>query len=146
MVGDCGLPVAHTLSGKGAVACAHPLSVGLFGRYSRFANELIEDADCLLVVGCKLGEIATRRYALPRPSVPLVQLDVTAEEIGRWTRVDVGLWGDARLGLEDLREALGVPQHRRRLPHRDRGPPPGLGTRDGCPLRAATRSPWAWPG
>ncbi len=108
LVDDCGLPVAHTLSGKGAIACTHPLSLGLFGRYSRFANELIEEADCLLVVGCKLGEIATRRYALPRPSVPLVQLDIAAEEIGRWTRVDVGLWGDARLGLEDLREALGV--------------------------------------
>ena len=59
------IPVAHTMSGKGGIACTHPLSVGLFGRYSRIANELIEASDCLLVVGCKLGEIATKRYALP---------------------------------------------------------------------------------
>ena len=32
-------PVAQTLSGKGAIPCTHPLSVGLFGRWSRIANE-----------------------------------------------------------------------------------------------------------
>jgi acetolactate synthase I/II/III large subunit len=101
-----GLPVAHTLSGKGAIPCTHPLSIGLFGRYSRFANDLIEASDALLVVGCKLGEIATRRYALPRPGTPVVQLDVVAEEIGRWARVDVPLWGDAREGLVALDAVL----------------------------------------
>src|SRR5262245_23591721 len=39
------IPVAHTMSGKGGIACANPLNVGLFGRYSRIANELIEAAD-----------------------------------------------------------------------------------------------------
>jgi acetolactate synthase I/II/III large subunit len=101
-----GIPVAHTLSGKGGIPCVHPLSVGLFGRYNRVANELIESSDCLLVVGCKLGEIATKRYALPPPSVPLIHLDVRAEEIGRWAKTSVGLWGDAREGLRDLRAAL----------------------------------------
>lgn len=100
------IPVAHTLSGKGAIACTHRLSVGLFGRYSRFANELIEESDCLLVVGCKLGEIATKRYTLPLPGTPIIHLDVSPEEIGRWARVHVGLWGDALLGLSDLAEAL----------------------------------------
>jgi acetolactate synthase I/II/III large subunit len=100
------IPVAHTMSGKGGIACTHPLSVGLFGRYSRIANELIEASDCLLVVGCKLGEIATKRYALPPASVPLIHLDIVAEEIGRCSPATVALWGDARAGLEDLAEAL----------------------------------------
>jgi len=100
------IPVAHTMSGKGGIACTHPLSVGLFGRYSRIANELIEAADCLLVIGCKLGEIATKRYALPSASIPLIHLDILAEEIGRCSPATVALWGDARAGLEDLTEAL----------------------------------------
>jgi acetolactate synthase I/II/III large subunit len=100
------IPVAHTMSGKGGIACTHPLSVGLFGRYSRIANELIEASDCLLVVGCKLGEIATKRYALPRETVPLIHLEILAEEIGRCRPAAVALWGDARAGLEDLGEAL----------------------------------------
>ena len=49
------------MSGKGAIACTHPLSAGLFGRYDRIANGLIAESDCLLVIGCKLGEIATKR-------------------------------------------------------------------------------------
>jgi acetolactate synthase-1/2/3 large subunit len=100
------IPIAHTMSGKGGIACTHPLSVGLFGRYSRIANELIEASDCLLVVGCKLGEIATKRYALPPANIPLIHLDIVAEEIGRCTPATVALWGDARAGLDDLAEAL----------------------------------------
>jgi acetolactate synthase-1/2/3 large subunit len=100
------IPVAHTMSGKGGIACTHPLSVGLFGRYSRIANELIEASDCLVVIGCKLGEIATKRYALPPETIPLIHLDIVAEEIGRCRTADVALWGDARAGLEDLAEAL----------------------------------------
>jgi acetolactate synthase-1/2/3 large subunit len=100
------IPVAHTISGKGAIACTHPLSAGLFGRYSRIANDLIASADLLVVVGCKLGEIATKRFQLLPPETPIVHLDILAEEIGRTSRADVPLWGDARAGLEDLAAAL----------------------------------------
>ena len=100
------IPVAHTLSGKGSIADTDPLSLGLFGRYSRIANELIEASDCLLVVGCKLGEIATKRYVLPPRGVPLIHVDVSAEEIGRWAKTDVALWGDARETLRDLHAQL----------------------------------------
>jgi len=109
------IPVAHTMSGKGGIACTHPLSIGLFGRYSRIANELIEASDCLLVVGCKLGEIATKRYALPAASIPLIHLDILAEEIGRCRPATVALWGDARAGLEDLAEALAADAQRARV-------------------------------
>jgi acetolactate synthase-1/2/3 large subunit len=94
------IPVAHTMSGKGGIPCTHPLNVGLFGRYARIANELIEASDCLIVVGCKLGEIATKRH------IPIIHLEIVAEEIGRCFPPEVALWGDARAGLEDLAEAL----------------------------------------
>ena len=100
------IPVAHTISGKGAIACTHPLSAGLFGRYSRIANDLIAKADLFIVVGCKLGEIATKRFQLLPADVPIVHLDIVAEELGRTSRCDVPLWGDARSGLEDLAAAL----------------------------------------
>ena len=113
------IPIAHTMSGKGGIACTHPLSIGLFGRYSRIANELIEASDCLLVVGCKLGEIATKRYALPPERIPLVHLDILAEEIGRCRPAAVALWGDARAGLEDLAEALADDAKRARAARAD---------------------------
>jgi acetolactate synthase-1/2/3 large subunit len=102
-----GIPVAHTMSGKGAVACSHSHSAGLFGRYDRIANALIGASDCLLVVGCKLGEIATKRFALIPAGKPVIHVEIEPTEIGRTTRTDVALAGDARLSLEDLAAALG---------------------------------------
>ncbi|MDA1097906.1 MAG: thiamine pyrophosphate-binding protein [Proteobacteria bacterium] len=96
------VPVAHTLSGKGAIPCTHALALGLFGRYSRIANDVMESSDCILVVGCKMGEIATKRYTLPPRHIPLIHLEIQAEEIGRCVPADIPLWGDARAGIEDL--------------------------------------------
>ncbi|WP_046862151.1 thiamine pyrophosphate-binding protein [Microvirga massiliensis] len=100
------LPVAHTMTGKGAIPCSDPLSAGLFGRYDRIANGLIEEADVLLVIGCKLGEIATKRYTVPPRGKTIIHLDIVAEEFGRTMEPDIALWGDARAGVEDLHAAL----------------------------------------
>ncbi len=114
LAGEQSIPVAHTMSGKGSIACTNPLSAGLFGRYSRIANELIAESDCILVVGCKLGEIATKRYTLIPKNVPLIHLELVAEEIGRTTFANVAMWGDAREGLNDLADALSGAKHDRR--------------------------------
>jgi acetolactate synthase-1/2/3 large subunit len=101
-----GIPVAHTMSGKGAIPCTHPLSAGLFGRYSRIANDLVAASNALIVVACKLGEIPTRRFQLIPPGKPVIHIDIVPEEIGRTTRTDVALAADARLALQDLAAAL----------------------------------------
>ncbi len=100
------IPVAHTMSGKGAVACTSPLSAGLFGRYDRIANKLIEESDLLFVVGCKLGEIATKRYTVPPKGKTVIHLDIVAEEMGRTLTPALSLWGDARATLDEMRTAL----------------------------------------
>lgn len=113
------IPVGHTLSGKGSIACVHDLSLGLFGRYSRTANDVLDSADAILVVGCKLGEIATKRYTIPRLGIPIIHLDIMAAEIGRWARTDIALCGDAREGIADLREALSDGAEKRRAGRTD---------------------------
>ncbi|TFH44532.1 MAG: thiamine pyrophosphate-binding protein [Lysobacterales bacterium] len=100
------IPVAHTMTGKGAIACTHGLSAGLFGRYDRIANALIAEADCLLVVGCKLGEIATKRYSLIPRETPLLHLDILSDEFARVVSPTVAMWADAREGIIDLHAAL----------------------------------------
>jgi acetolactate synthase I/II/III large subunit len=102
-----GIPVAHTMSGKGAIACNDALSAGLFGRYDRIANAMVAESDCLLVVGCKLGEIATKRFSLIPPGKTVIHIDIEPAEIGRTTRTEVALVGDAGLALADLSAALG---------------------------------------
>ncbi|OED40081.1 acetolactate synthase [Chromatiales bacterium (ex Bugula neritina AB1)] len=100
------IPVAHTMSGKGSIRCTSPLSAGLFGRYDRIANELIAASDCIIVAGCKLGEIATKRFTIPQRGQTLIHLDNVPEEMGRTFEPTIKLWGDAKLGLEDLTTAL----------------------------------------
>jgi acetolactate synthase-1/2/3 large subunit len=102
----CGVPVAHTMTGKGAIACTDPLNAGLFGRYDRIANDLIADSDCLLVVGCKLGEIATKRFTIPAPGKTLIHMDIVAEEMGRTYQPTLKLWGDAKATLKALTDIL----------------------------------------
>jgi len=100
------IPVAHTMTGKGAIPCVDRLNAGLFGRYDRIANKLIEEADLILVVGCKLGEIATKRYTVPPVGKRIIHLDILPEEFGRTREPEVALWGDAREGIRDLMTAV----------------------------------------
>jgi acetolactate synthase-1/2/3 large subunit len=101
-----GLPVATTISGKGSIPERHALSVGLCGRYSRIANDLIRTADVIIVVGSKLGEIATNRWAL-FGDARLIHIDIDPLELGKVVQTDVGIWGDAALALDDLAAAIG---------------------------------------
>jgi acetolactate synthase-1/2/3 large subunit len=101
-----GIPVASTISGKGAISEDHPLAVGVFGRFSRIANDLISSADVILVVGSKLGEIATNRWSLIPAGARLIHVDIDPSELGKVHRAEVGIWADAGLALSDLSAAL----------------------------------------
>ena len=55
-----GIPVAETQAGKGALAWDHPLNLGGIGvTGSSSANELANDADCVLAVGTRLQDFTT---------------------------------------------------------------------------------------
>jgi acetolactate synthase-1/2/3 large subunit len=100
------LPVAHTMTGKGAIPCTDTLSAGLFGRYDRIANEFIAESDLIIVLGCKLGEIATKRFTVPPADKRIIHIDIVAEEFGRTAEPELCLWGDARETIAELHELL----------------------------------------
>ena len=100
------IPVAHTMTGKGSIPCVHRLNAGLFGRYDRIANKMILASDCILVIGCKLGEIATKRYSIPDKTQTLIHVEVVAEEFDRTYKSSLRIWADAREALIDLKVAL----------------------------------------
>ncbi len=104
-------PVATTFNGRGVIADAHPLSLGVLGsstggRYGRgrVANEILGEADVAMIVGSRTGQICTSDWTLPGPRARLIHLDVDPLEIGRNFPTEVGLVGDARDSLEDLIE------------------------------------------
>ncbi|WP_199493174.1 thiamine pyrophosphate-dependent enzyme [Marinitenerispora sediminis] len=89
----------------------HPLYLGHLGLGCPAAVlRGLEEADAVLVVGSRLGEITTQTYRLPesagfgaRPSV--AQLDIDPDQVGAVTGVWLGAVADAGRALTALAEA-----------------------------------------
>jgi acetolactate synthase-1/2/3 large subunit len=102
--------VGTTLSGKGAIAEDHPLSVGVTGSMgTSAAAAALAEADVVLLAGTKAGSGPTFGWALPRPDQAVVQLDLDPAELGRAFTLAAAVLADARPGLTSLRAALDQP-------------------------------------
>ena len=62
----------------------------------------LEDADLVVAIGTRLGEVTTQSYAYPRPGIPLVHVDVEPSSIGVLAPIRLGLVADARAALAAL--------------------------------------------
>lgn len=98
-----GIPVATTTGGKGAVDENGDLAVGVVGRYSRrVSNEVLADADVVLVIGTQLGGLATAGWTVELGGKTIVQIDTNTEVFSRNYDNALSILGDARLSLEIL--------------------------------------------
>ena len=101
------MPVATTFSGRAVLPDDHPLSVGLLGNIgSGCARNAVEAADVVFLVGFKSGQNSTCNWTLPRADQKVIHLDLDPAEIGKVFATEVGLVGDAQLGLRALGAAL----------------------------------------
>lgn len=103
------IPVATTMTGKGAIADGHPLALGVLGTSTggklgrgRIANSFLADADVVLIAGSRTGQICYSDWTLPKPDTKVVHLDIDPVEIGRNFTTDVAMVGDVRDSLRDL--------------------------------------------
>lgn len=103
-----GAPVSTTLQGLSAFPATHPLHAGFaLGPAAVPAVEnALRDCDCLLAVGTRFAEIPTGSYGWDPPA-NLVHVDINPKVFGANYPAAVGLEGDARTVLADLRAALG---------------------------------------
>ena len=104
-----GIPVATTMGGKTGLPGEHMLNLGIVGRYSaKVANDLVEESDCVLVVGSRLGGLATNGYTVPSRGAEILQIDTDPMVFDVSYNATVRLVADARLTMEALvREATG---------------------------------------
>ena len=90
------IPVATSLGGKGSIDETHRLCVGLIGRYSRkVANDVVMEADLVLVVGSRLGGMTTDTWKVPSPSSRIVHIDADPTVLGTTYREELVAVGDA---------------------------------------------------
>ncbi|MEM8948708.1 MAG: thiamine pyrophosphate-binding protein, partial [Pseudomonadota bacterium] len=103
------IPVATSISGKGAIAETHPLSVGVVGSNGGVpaTRALIDAADCILFIGCRAGSVTTERWRHPAPGDKrILHIDVDPAVIGTNYETDATLIGDARLALAAVNAVL----------------------------------------
>lgn len=90
-----GLPVAVTFRRQDRIDNRHPNYAGDLGvgMNPALAKRLAE-ADCLLVLGARLGDIATNSYTAVDPAAPgktLIHIHADPDELGRVFRPDVAI-------------------------------------------------------
>jgi 3D-(3,5/4)-trihydroxycyclohexane-1,2-dione acylhydrolase (decyclizing) len=100
-----GIPVAETQAGKGALAWDHPLNLGGIGvTGSSSANELANDADCVLAVGTRLQDFTTGSNTL-FAAASLVGINANAFDAMKQGALSVE--ADAGPALDALSAVLG---------------------------------------
>ena len=98
-------PVATTVSGQGSIGDDHMLAVGVVGSNGGTmpTRGLLDQADCVVFVGCRAGSVTTERWRYPDPSrTRIIHIDCDPATIGANYDTDVAVVGDGRLALEAL--------------------------------------------
>jgi acetolactate synthase I/II/III large subunit len=134
-----GAPVATSAKGRSAMSDTDELSMGIMGTMGRDdANRAVAESDLVIVVGCKLSPITTRRHTkelIDPERQTLVQIDVEARNAGWTFPVDHALIGDAAAVLGQLLLSLeGHLADEKREPWFVSGAQPEPSRSDGSPL------------
>jgi acetolactate synthase-1/2/3 large subunit len=101
------IPVAHSMSGIGAIDTLHPLSLGLVSRAGAYqANHAARQADVLLALGVRFDDRTSSSwipgYSFNIPPTRLIHVDIDPDEIGRNYPVALGLMADVRTFLRQV--------------------------------------------
>jgi len=100
-----GVPVATSLNGKDVIPGTHPLAVGVVGSYSReSANRVVAGADVVCFIGTTAGGMTTHFWAVPKPGVRAIQIDVDPETLGRNYPLQAAVLGDVKTALARMFE------------------------------------------
>lgn len=104
-------PVATTFMGKGAVDENGPLSLGVAANITgengpaSAHNDLIANADVVLLIGTRTNENGTESWTLTSPNATYIHVDVDPSEVGRNYEA-LRLVGDAKSAIADLTAVL----------------------------------------
>ena len=105
-VDHLGLPVSHSLMGKGIMPDDHPLTLGMTGFWgTKYINEKCRNADYILGLGTSFKEADCSswydEFTFCMPPSKLIHIDIDPSEIGRNYPVEIG-------AVADLKQALTV--------------------------------------
>lgn len=102
-----GLPVAHSLMGKGAISDENPYLLGMTGFWgTKLTNDACLNADYILAIGTRFKEADCSSwypgYTFNIPGSKVIHIDIEPSEIGRNYPTDIGVIADAKSALSVL--------------------------------------------
>ena len=101
-----GAPVVTSVFGRGAISDRHPLALGDgWGRLNLY-DELLAQADMVLVIGSRIDVVSDVNVGARFPQ-RIVQVDIDPLVLGQRRPVEVGIVGDAKAVLDALARKLG---------------------------------------
>lgn len=106
-VDHMGIPVAHSLMGKGVLPDDHPLVLGMSGFWgTKLVNQAVMKADWVLGLGTRFKEADCsswyRDFTFNIPPTRLAHIDIEPMEIGRNFPTEIGVVADLKLALKTL--------------------------------------------
>ncbi len=112
-----GLPVAHSLMGKGALRDSHPLVLGMTGFWgTELVNQTCLNADLIIAIGTRFKEADCSSWypnqTFNIPPSKVIHIDIEPSEIGRNYPTQIGVVADAKaaLGMLNRTAKLMYPQ------------------------------------
>jgi acetolactate synthase-1/2/3 large subunit len=102
-----GLPVAHSLMGKGALRDDNPLVMGMTGFWgTELTNQACLNADYIFAIGTRFKEADCSSwypgYTFNIPGSKVIHIDIEPSEIGRNYPTEIGVVADAKSALRVL--------------------------------------------
>lgn len=102
-----GIPVAHSLMGKGVLSDANPLVLGMTGFWgTELVNNKCLNAGTIFAIGTRFKEADCSSwypgYTFNIPKTKLIHIDIEPSEIGRNYPTDIGVVADAKASLKVL--------------------------------------------
>lgn len=98
-----GAPFGVTLLGLSAVPSDMPHFLGMIGMHgSIVANKLQQQADLIVVIGCRLADRVTGPVNQYAPLAKIVHIDIDPSELGKNVKADVAVCGDCKEVLSKM--------------------------------------------
>jgi acetolactate synthase-1/2/3 large subunit len=109
-VDHMGIPVSHSLMGKGALPDDHPLVLGMTGFWgTELVNQTCLGADWIVALGTRFKEADSsswyRDYTFNIPPTKLIHIDVEPSEIARNYPTEIGAAADLKQALNAMLDA-----------------------------------------
>ena len=99
------IPVLTSYKRQDAFPNSHPNYAGNLSSAGKEARALVaNEADLLVVIGCRLNQQTTGGFALPRSAQAVIQIDADEQIIGQNSRPAIGIVADAKAALASALE------------------------------------------